>query len=197
MSAQPHNPEYHQPEVSFMSPEGVADLAARAYLAPESLNGAEQITLKGDGITWDPNKLKPLGDNGPLVVLELGDKRTLKLYGIKQEGKWQFAITPGRYVNDDVDDHAHVQNIVFVDDRMMFGRDVPGTSGSLGLTKDVTVSRNHFVVEPSNDQLRVQDISTNGTKVTFVEEKHPGLGDAFHDIYRARLFGGIVLPKND
>jgi hypothetical protein len=195
MSVQPHNPDQPSPEVSFINADRVADLAERAYLAPESFDGAEQIALRGDAITWDPNRLKPMGENGPLVVLEIGNKHVLKVYGHKYEGRWQFALTPGRYENDDAENHASVQNIVFIDKAMTFGRDVSNTKKVLGIAGDSAISRNHFTVEPSDDQIRFQDTSTNGTKVTFVEEQQPTLHDAFHNAYRARKLGGIVVPK--
>lgn len=194
MPAEQYNPE-QQPEMSFLTPEEVIDLASRAYLAPESFDGAQRHSLRGDGITLDPNQLEPLGENGPLVVLEIGNQRALKLYGHKREGKWSFAITPGNYINDEITTHMAVQNLVFIDHSMTFGRDVDRTKRALGLTKDSAVSRNHFVIEPSDDQIRVQDISSNGTKITLVEKRQPDFADAYHKAYQARKLGGIVVPK--
>lgn len=193
MSELPRNSE-HQPKMSIMSPAEAAILAERAHLAPESFDGAQRHTLRGDGITLDPRLLKPLGHNGPVAVIEVGEQSSLKVYATELDKKWHYMIADASFVNDDVEEHARVVNVVIADTSLSLGRSSQGAK-RLGLDRDRTISGTHLWFEPENDQFRIQDVSLNGTKVTFNEQQPPGFKEIFDKAYSQHRLGGIAIKK--
>lgn len=161
MSAESLQPETHQPNRVEMDADRALAIAEQAQLDPESLSGAEQHTLHGESITFDPRLLERMGDNGPIALINVGTS-IVKVYdfdvtkGDKSEKR--FAVTNAALNNDEVTDAGGVLALRFIDRPLTLGRTTTNAH-RLSLAYDERVASEHFAIEADSVQLLFADLS--------------------------------------